>query len=311
VLDVLVTPTKEGEAAKVLIRPTTASITVTTDVKTTAGNGGFVRLRATGPSAYHVTGSIGAQATPTVRIIDVADPTAFARTLFIERLHAAGINVTADPRQPAKPLPEQAKYQALEPVASYQSEPLADVLTVTLKVSHNLYASTLPILVGQKHGFGTIERGLRQQGKVLEQLGVDPLAVSFAGGAGGAQADSVTPRATVKLLQAMAKHQHAEVYFNALPVLGVDGTLADVVAKDSPAHGKVRAKTGTLSWVDALNNRTLMRSKALAGELTTSKGTKLYFAMFLNDVPLAPGNTPALQGKVLGRICEVIHQYGP
>jgi len=32
---------------------------------------------------------------------------------------------------------------------------------------------------------------------------------------------------------------------SALPVLGVDGTLAGVLPKDSPAYGKVQAKTGT------------------------------------------------------------------
>jgi D-alanyl-D-alanine carboxypeptidase/D-alanyl-D-alanine-endopeptidase (penicillin-binding protein 4) len=109
----------------------------------------------------------------------------------------------------------------------------------------------------------------------------------------------------------MAKHKAADAYFDALPVLGMDGTLADAVPKDSPARGQARAKTGTLSWFDAQNERTLLRSKALAGELTSAKGTRLYFAMFLNDAPLAPSATASAQGKVLGKVCEVIHQYGP
>jgi D-alanyl-D-alanine carboxypeptidase/D-alanyl-D-alanine-endopeptidase (penicillin-binding protein 4) len=109
----------------------------------------------------------------------------------------------------------------------------------------------------------------------------------------------------------MAKHPAAREYFDALPVLGVDGTLAEAVPKDSPARGKARAKTGTLSWYDAQNERALMRSKALAGEVETAKGTKLYFAIFLNDVPLPPMGTTSEQGKVLGKICEIIYQNGP
>jgi D-alanyl-D-alanine carboxypeptidase/D-alanyl-D-alanine-endopeptidase (penicillin-binding protein 4) len=109
----------------------------------------------------------------------------------------------------------------------------------------------------------------------------------------------------------MARHSAAREYFDALPVLGVDGTLVDVVAKDSPVRGKVRAKTGTLAIFDTQNERLLLRSKALAGELQTAKGTKLYFAMFLNDLPLGPGATAAQQGKVLGQLCEIIHQHGP
>ena len=49
-----------------------------------------------------------------------------------------------------------------------------------------------------------------------------------------------------------------------LPVLGLDGTLADVVAADSPARGKVFAKTGTYTDPDLLNDRALVRSKSLA-----------------------------------------------
>ena len=60
-----------------------------------------------------------------------------------------------------------------------------------------------------------------------------------------------------------------------------------------------------------MNERSLLRSKALAGELETAKGTKLYFALFLNDLPLQEGGTAGQQGKVLGKICETIYSNGP
>jgi D-alanyl-D-alanine carboxypeptidase/D-alanyl-D-alanine-endopeptidase (penicillin-binding protein 4) len=43
--------------------------------------------------------------------------------------------------------------------------------------------------------------------------------------------------------------------------------------------------------------------------MTTAHGTKLVFAMYVNDVPLPVGVTPSREGKVLGRLCEVIYQY--
>src|SRR5262249_41621866 len=156
----------------------------------------------------------------------------------------------------------------------------------TLKVSHNLYASTLPLLLAAKHKKRTLGEGLRLQGKELADLGVDVGTISFGGGAGGANADFVTPRATVQLLQAMSKRPDYAVYRDALPVLGVDGTLAEAVAADSPARGKVQAKTGTLSWADLVNDRPLLRSKALAGTVTTASGRTLFLALFVNDVPL-------------------------
>jgi D-alanyl-D-alanine carboxypeptidase/D-alanyl-D-alanine-endopeptidase (penicillin-binding protein 4) len=95
------------------------------------------------------------------------------------------------------------------------------------------------------------------------------------------------------------------------PILGVDGTLADVIPSSSPARGKAQAKTGTLSWFDAMNNRTLLRSKALAGTVTTAKDHELIFAMFVNDVPLPLGVAPPREGRTLGRLCETLHLHGP
>ena len=312
VADVIVTPAdREGDPATVKIRPETAYLQVDADVRTgKAGGPTTITIESTGVGQFSVRGRVPAKAPPTVRIYPIDEPNLWARALFIEALRRHGVKVAASlyrPRRLDVPGPEAR----LPRVAAYKSEPLADVVKVTLKVSHNLYASTLPVLVGVKHGSGKIETGLHRQAKLLRGFGVDPGSVSFAGGAGGANADSVTPRATVGLLRAMAKHPVGKEYFDSLPVLGVDGTLAESVSKDSPARGKVRAKTGTLAWYDAQNQRTLLRSKAMAGELTTAKGTRLYFAMFLNDMPLAEGQSASDQGKVLGTLCEAIYQHGP
>jgi serine-type D-Ala-D-Ala carboxypeptidase/endopeptidase (penicillin-binding protein 4) len=312
VVDVTITPgSKEGEPATVKIRPETAYVQMDADVRTGSEKSAVsVTVEATGSGPFMVRGKVPAKGEPVVRICAVDEPVLWARALFIEALRRKGVKVAASLHRPRRfDLPTAG--DRLPRVAEYKSEPLAETIKVTLKVSHNLYASTLPVLVGLRHGSGNAEAGLRQQAKLLRGFGVDPDTVSFAGGAGGAQADSVTPRATVGLLRAMAKHPAATEYFDALPILGGDGTLAEAVEKESPARGKVRAKTGTLVWYDAQNERMLLRSKALAGELETAKGTKLYVAMFLNDMPLARTGTPAEQGKVLGKLCEVIHKYGP
>src|SRR5205823_11194234 len=132
----------------------------------------------------------------------------------------------------------------------------------------NLYASTLPLLIAHKSGKTSIADGLRWQRRFLADLEVPAETISFAGGAGGANADCTTPRATVKLLQAMRPRKEYTAWHDGFPILGVDGTLSDVLSTSSPARGKAQAKTGTLSWFDAMNNRTLLRSKALAGTVT-------------------------------------------
>jgi len=60
-----------------------------------------------------------------------------------------------------------------------------------------------------------------------------------------------------------------------------------------------------------MNGRTLLRSKALAGTLTTANNRELYFAMFVNDVPLPPGVSPTREGRTLGKLCEILYEYGP
>jgi D-alanyl-D-alanine carboxypeptidase/D-alanyl-D-alanine-endopeptidase (penicillin-binding protein 4) len=182
---------------------------------------------------------------------------------------------------------------------------------VTLKVSHNLYASTLPLVVAVREGKDTVADGLRREGRVLADLGVDAAEVSFESGAGGGSGDRVTPRATVQLLRAMARRPEFGAYRAGLPVLGVDGTLADMVGADSPVRGKVTAKTGTYTDSDLLNGRVLLRAKGLAGYLTTAAGRPVVFAAFVNDVPLPRGVTPDREGKALGRLCEAIYRHAP
>jgi D-alanyl-D-alanine carboxypeptidase/D-alanyl-D-alanine-endopeptidase (penicillin-binding protein 4) len=314
VVDVLITPAaKAGEPAVVKMRPPTAWVQMDAQVRT-AAEGQPVRLdiEAVGPQRFTIRGQIPVQSPPYVRVYPVEDPAAFARALFIEALRGEGVSVNASPlAAPRAELPERDGYGKLQRVALFTSPPLAEALKVTLKVSHNLYASTLPLLMAAKDGKRTLPEGMRLQGKILAELGVPVETISFAGGAGGANADSVTPRATVRLLQAMAKRPDYPAYRAALPVLGVDGTLAEAVEPGSPAKGKVQAKTGTLFWHDLMNDRPLLRSKALAGTMTTAGGRELLLALFVNDVPLPQGGSTSREGKVLGRLCEIIYQHGP
>ncbi len=246
---------------------------------------------------------------PLVRIWPVDEPTAFARALFIESLRRNGITVNASPyAKPAVELPPRDAYSKMTRVASFTSPPFSEVIKVTLKVSHNLYASTLPLLIAQKQGQGDIPAGLRWQRQFLHDLGVPVETISFGGGAGGANSDCTSPRATVKLIQEMSKRKDYTAWHAGLPILGVDGTLDDVVPPSSPAKGKVHAKTGTLSWYDAMNSRLLLRSKALAGTATTADNRELFFAMFVNDVPLPAGVTVQREGKVMGKLCEAIFE---
>src|SRR5262249_28061053 len=156
------------------------------------------------------------------------DPASFARTLLIEAMCRQGIRLAASPlgENTAENLPQQIDVAKLPKLADYTSPPFREYIRVILKVSHNLHASTLPLLLASRHGERTLAAGLKRQGDVLKNLGIPPGSVSFGGGAGGDRADLATPRATVTLLRAMAARPEFPVLDAALPILGRDGTLA-------------------------------------------------------------------------------------
>jgi D-alanyl-D-alanine carboxypeptidase/D-alanyl-D-alanine-endopeptidase (penicillin-binding protein 4) len=312
VVDVVVTPAaKAGEAATAQFQPRTDYVQIDVQVTTVAADKPTrIEVERAGPQRFAVRGQIALGVRPQVRICPVDEPAGFARALFIDMLRKEGVEVRASGlRPPTAELPDKAAYAKLPRVAVYKSPPLSEALKVTLKVSHNLYASMLPLMIAVKHDKRTLPEGMELQGKELAKLGLDVKEISLESGAGGGNGDRVTPHATVHLIQAMMKRSDWPAFKAALPVLGVDGTLADVVAADSPARGKVFGKTGTYGDPDFLNQRIQLRSKSVAGVMTDADGRTLAFAIFVNDVSLPPGVEPSREGKQIGRLCEAIYQH--
>ena len=311
IVDVTVKPgEKVGDAATYTLRPATDFLQIDVQVKTTSNEvQPQIHTKRVGPGRYTVRGVLPIGSAPQVRICMVDDPAGFARALFIDLLRKQGVEVVASTlKAPTAELPEKDGYAKLQRVALHRSLPLSEAIKVTLKVSHNLYASTLPLLVAVKHGKRTLREGMRQQGRILSDLGVEVKSISLESGAGGGDGDKVSPRATVQLLQSLRKRPDWASFDAALPVLGVDGTLADVVGKDSPARGKVRGKTGTYTDANLLLGRSHLRAKSLAGVMTTAGGKTLVFTIFVNDVPLPPGGSGSREGKTIGELCEILYE---
>ena len=99
--------------------------------------------------------------------------------------------------------------------------------------------------------------------------------------------DLYTPQTTVDLLTYWTHRPDFERFRAALPILGVDGSLA-VVQADSPAKGHVFAKTGTLVGGDFVNDRAVLYNKALAGYIDARDGPHVAFTAVVNNSPLPP-----------------------
>jgi D-alanyl-D-alanine carboxypeptidase/D-alanyl-D-alanine-endopeptidase (penicillin-binding protein 4) len=314
-IDVVLTPAPTvGEPASARIRPENGFLSFDVQVETVAKDekpNVTVELVG-GPGRYVLRGKVPLGSKPLVRICPVPDPSYFARGLLIEALRREGVSVKASAlARPETQLPEKDGYAGLTTVAHYESPPFSELVKVVLKVSHNLYASALPLLIAARHGKRTHVEGMELEGKILADLGLDLRDIALESGAGGGSCDRLTPRATVQLLRAMRRRPDAAAYCSAMPVLGVDGTLAGLLPKDSPAYGKVSAKTGTYLETDLVNDRPFLRCKSLAGVMTSQSGRNLVFAIFLNDVPLSRDADPTHAGKMLARICEAIYLHTP
>src|SRR5262249_1408063 len=147
----------------VTMRPETSFVQMTARVTTVgADKPAQIDLEVTGTRSFVVRGQITQGSRPIVRIFVVEDPTAFARALFIEALRQQGLPAHASGQQaPQTDLPPRDSYAPERRVALFTSPPLSEALKVTLKVSHNLYASTLPLLVAVQHNKRTIADGMR------------------------------------------------------------------------------------------------------------------------------------------------------
>jgi hypothetical protein len=73
-------------------------------------------------------------------------------------------------------------------------------------------------------------------------------------------------------------------HYDALPILGIDGTEWMSLPSSSPALGKIVAKSGTTITGDLLNQQYLLLGKASAGYLTARSGRELVWAVYVNDV---------------------------
>jgi len=117
----------------------------------------------------------------------------------------------------------------------------------------------------------TEEIGVELMNEFLAHVGVKKGDVLLEEGSGLSRRDVITPDSTIALLNYMNHSRWAEVYRNALPIAGVDGTLQNRM-KGTPAANNIRAKTGSLRFV-----------YTLSGYVTTAAGEHLAFSIMLNN----------------------------
>jgi D-alanyl-D-alanine carboxypeptidase/D-alanyl-D-alanine-endopeptidase (penicillin-binding protein 4) len=284
-IDITTTPTSAGEAADVDWRPKTAAYTVESDVKTAAdGEETDLTVDDSGSGVFRISGQIAADSNPALRVGEVEDPAAFARTAFIEALEGAGVEVgtTATGSNPSDLLPSEGSYGESERVAEHISAPLEEFTSVVLKTSHNPGADLMACLIAVEAGSRDCKDGVAQEFEVATGLGVSPDSVFLFDGAGGIEFSRATPDAMTTFLRSVYEQSYGEAFRSSLAELGVNGDVAQIEA-DSPAAGYIWVKTGTRGEQTPAGQG-LLTGRTLVGYVEAESGRELVISIMVGGV---------------------------
>ncbi len=240
----------------------------------------------------------------------VKDPVLYATEGFREALRWAHIELDS-PEEGADPIPA-AELKERKLVAEHVSPPFKEEVRLTLKVSQNLHAATTPYLLGAIVGHSSsdaFQTGLGLEKQYLTDAGLDAESVSQLDGEGGV-GSAFSPDFMVRYLAYMSRQPYGHLLFDSLPVLGRDGTLAEMLP-DSPAAGHVHAKTGSYVVANSLDRGVMLLGKGLVGYVDAKNGHRLIFAAYVNLVPLHNMDEVAGVGEMLTEIADRVYQYAP
>ena len=253
--------------------------------------------RDPGSRLLHLSGTMPLDAQTRRLTMAIEEPAEYAASLFAHLLETRGVKIGGHPRArhsgdpPADPALPQTT------LAEHTSVPLADDIRLTNKQSENLHAELLLLLAAhEKAGATNYEDALKFAGEFFKAAGIADGDVAFSDGSGLSRKDLVTPRAVVQLLRYASTQPWGDLYRSSLPIAAEDGTLSERM-KDTPAAGRVFAKTGTIG-----------HGNTLSGYANTVRGARLLFSILGNNNNMHAQDA----NKIIDAICvAMVEEIGP
>ena len=292
ILELAVKPgAKTGEKVvpcEISISPPTSCLVISNRTVTVAAGGSrqiFVH-RPEGGNVVYISGQMLVGEPVYREEVTVHAPAGLFLDLFRQALFRHGIRIDGKLRviPGGAGLASPMETNKTLELAAVESPTLAEISRLVQKSSQNLYADLLFAHIGEVNGrnratgFESSEDlGVKELRPFLSKAGIDRQDVFFEEGSGLSRNNLTTARATVALLVYASHQSWSNVFFEALPLAGVDGTLRNRL-KAAPAARNVRAKTGSLRW-----------AHSLSGTVTTGAGEKLAFCLMLNRFSPEPG----------------------
>jgi D-alanyl-D-alanine carboxypeptidase/D-alanyl-D-alanine-endopeptidase (penicillin-binding protein 4) len=238
--------------------------------------------RGTGRRVVDVRGTIAPDRAAWRTSVVVPEPALFAAGLLRRLLVARGVVVEGGVRSETADAPDRARLmldatrdermRLPHALAVRRSPPLDELVAFINHYSHNLSAELAFRVIGRSvDGAGTFAAGAQAVGRFLrEQVGLPAGAFRVTDGSGLSLLDEATPRSLVRLLAWMRQAPEGPAFYQSLPVVG-EGIRSRMLG--TPAVGRLRAKTGTMSEVSALS-----------GYVTSAGGEELAFALVGNHL---------------------------
>jgi len=245
---------------------------------TTTTNGGeaqVVMRRVFGENTLHFFGTLP-PGTNVVLNVPVPRPALWFGHALKEALTRHGVRIEGEVRMARWPEPSPIPTNCI-PLAEVSSPPVRELVKAFMNPSQNLETDLIFAHVGE--ATRTAETPAWRTSEQLAVAALEAFSLTnnlpagelfFDEGSGLSRNNVTTANAILGLLERMTRHPAAEDFLNSLPVAGVDGTLRNRM-QGTLAEGNVKAKTGTLRWVNALS-----------GYVTTAANERLAFSLLLN-----------------------------
>ena len=174
------------------------------------------------------------------------------------------------------------------------SPPLRDILKALLKPSQNQIAEMLFRTIAlERFGTGRTDSARVAIQAQIASWGVPAPEAVVRDGSGLSRYDYVSPRALVHVLDAMRKVPSFDVFYDALPIAGVDGTTRNRM-KGTPAEGNVHAKTGSVAL-----------ARSLSGYVTTADHHMLIFSFLCNNWTTPVASVERVQDAIAARLAAM------
>jgi D-alanyl-D-alanine carboxypeptidase/D-alanyl-D-alanine-endopeptidase (penicillin-binding protein 4) len=209
----------------------------------------------------------------------VTDPAMTTAQVFTQAMAEHGITVDGRPSR------VEGSVATIPEIARVESATIHEITEWAMQRSDNTITEVLARLVAHRMGLPTSAEGSVEAIKaVMAQLGVDMTGANLVDLSGLGRGSALTPRQLNDVVNvAIVGPPRLRELANGMPIGGMTGTLTERFVGHNYATGFVRAKTGSLPGVTALN-----------GTVVTANNRMLLFAVVADQTP-GPGQWGARQ----------------